>query len=170
MAYNKVIYGEEVLIDLTEDTIVPEKLAYGLTAHDASGKVITGTLKTVPLDPIEYDYNIGYITNGAWVYENPTRTYTDFYDVIAVEANKLYYLFVGEVTGTRFRSMFTTTDVRTVTSGRVTGVKIVDKNNPSAYDMIAYTTTDDGYILVAKDNVGKSGVFSYVIDVTDAFI
>ena len=167
MAYNKVIYGEEVLIDLTEDTIVPEKLAYGLTAHDASGKVITGTLKTVPLDPIEYDYNIGYITNGAWVYENPTRTYTDFYDVIA---GHRYIISLGANVGSRFRSMFTTTDVRTVTSGRVTGVKIVDKNNPSAYDMIAYTTTDDGYILVAKDNVGKSGVFSYVIDVTDAFI
>lgn len=167
MAYNKVIYGGDTLIDLTEDTIVAEKLAYGLTAHDASGQLITGTLKTIPLDPIEYDYNIGYITNGAWVYENPTNTYTDFY---IATANHHYIISLGANVGSRFRSMFTTTDVRTVTSGRVTGIKIVDKNNPPAYDMIKYTPTEDGYILVAKDNVGKSGVFSYVIDVTDAFV
>lgn len=30
--------------------------------------------------------------------------------------------------------------------------------------------TEDGYILISKDNVGKAGIFSYVIDVTDAFI
>lgn len=167
MAYNKVIYGGNTLIDLTEDTIVPEKLAYGLTAHDASGQLITGTLKTIPMDPIEYDYNIGYITNGAWVYENPTQTYTDFYTALA---GHRYIISLGENVGSRFRSMFTTTDVRTVTSGRVTGIKIVDKNNPPSYDMIAYTANDDGYILVAKDNVGKSGIFSYVIDITDAFV
>lgn len=167
MAYNKVIYGGDTLIDLTEDTVVSEKLAYGLTAHDASGQLITGTLKTIPLDPIEYDYNIGYITNGAWVYENPTNTYTDFYTAIA---NHHYIIALGANVGSRFRSMFTTTDVRTVTSGRVAGTKIVDKNNPPAYDMVTYTSTEDGYILVAKDNIGQSGIFSYVIDVTDAFI
>lgn len=122
MAYNKIVYGGNTLIDLTEDTIVPEKLAYGLTAHDASGQSITGTLKTIPLDPIEYDYNIGYITNGAWVYENPTNTYTDFYNATA---NHHYIISLGANVGSRFRSMFTTTDVRTVTSGRVTGIKIV---------------------------------------------
>lgn len=39
---NKVIYGEEVLIDLTQDTVTAEGLAKGLTAHDKSGKIITG--------------------------------------------------------------------------------------------------------------------------------
>ena len=167
MAYNKVIYGEEVLIDLTEDTIVPEKLVYGFTAHDASGKLITGTLKSIPMDPLEYDYNIGYITNGAWVYENPTQTYIDIYP--AIEGHK-YTISLGANVGTRFRSMFTTTDVRTVTSGRVTGTRILDKNNPAAYDTTSYTPETDGYILVAKDNVGKSGIFTYVMDITEAFV
>ena len=167
MGVNQFEYCGVMKFDLTQDTIVPEKLAYGFTAHDASGESITGTLKTIPLDPIEYDYNIGYITNGAWVYENPTKTYTDFYNAAA---NHHYIISLGANVGSRFRSMFTTTDVRTVTSGRVAGTKIVDKNNPSAYDMITYTPTEDGYILVAKDNVGKSGIFSYVIDVTDAFV
>ena len=43
MAVNKVIYGGNVLIDLTTDTVTADKLASGITAHDASGKTITGT-------------------------------------------------------------------------------------------------------------------------------
>lgn len=43
MAINKVIYGSETLIDLTSDTVSPDKVIAGITAHDKSGKVITGT-------------------------------------------------------------------------------------------------------------------------------
>lgn len=43
MAINKVIYGGNTLIDLTSDTITPDKLASGVTAHDKSGEQITGT-------------------------------------------------------------------------------------------------------------------------------
>lgn len=43
MAINKVIYGNQTLIDLTQDDITPADLASGKTAHDASGAVITGT-------------------------------------------------------------------------------------------------------------------------------
>lgn len=43
MAYNKVIYGSTVLIDLTEDTVAAGVLLRGETAHDASGADIVGT-------------------------------------------------------------------------------------------------------------------------------
>ena len=43
MAINKVIYGGNTLIDLTTDTVTADKLASGITAHDKSGKTITGT-------------------------------------------------------------------------------------------------------------------------------
>ncbi len=43
MAYNKIVYGNETLIDLTADTVSPDKLAQGITAHDKSGSVIEGT-------------------------------------------------------------------------------------------------------------------------------
>lgn len=42
MAINKVIYGGNTLIDLTGDTVTVNDLAYGVTAHDKSGAVITG--------------------------------------------------------------------------------------------------------------------------------
>lgn len=41
---NKIIYGGEVLIDLSTDTLAnPSQLAYGVTAHDKTGAPITGT-------------------------------------------------------------------------------------------------------------------------------
>ena len=40
---NKIIYGGNVLIDLTADTLTVADLAYGKTAHDKSGAPITGT-------------------------------------------------------------------------------------------------------------------------------
>ena len=40
---NKVIYDGNVLIDLTQDTVIADKLSSGYTAHDKSGAVITGT-------------------------------------------------------------------------------------------------------------------------------
>lgn len=43
MPISKVIFGDEVLIDLTADTIKSDKLLTGFTAHDASGTKITGT-------------------------------------------------------------------------------------------------------------------------------
>lgn len=43
MAVNKVIYGGNILIDLTTDTVTADKLASGIIAHDKSGKTITGT-------------------------------------------------------------------------------------------------------------------------------
>lgn len=43
MAINKVVYQSKTLIDLTEDTVTPETLLEGVTAHAKSGEVITGT-------------------------------------------------------------------------------------------------------------------------------
>lgn len=43
MAINKVIYGGETLIDLTNDTVTADKMLTGYTAHDKSGAPVTGT-------------------------------------------------------------------------------------------------------------------------------
>lgn len=44
MPVNKVIYGVTTLIDITDSTVTPDKLATGVTAYDKSGTKITGTL------------------------------------------------------------------------------------------------------------------------------
>lgn len=45
MAVNKVALNGEVQLDLTEDTVTPETLAKGVTAHNAAGELITGTME-----------------------------------------------------------------------------------------------------------------------------
>lgn len=44
MAVNKVVYGGETVIDLTNDSVTPDKMLLGVTAHNKSGARITGTL------------------------------------------------------------------------------------------------------------------------------
>ena len=43
MAINKVVYGSQVLIDLTGDTVTADKLLSGFTAHGKDGSSIEGT-------------------------------------------------------------------------------------------------------------------------------
>lgn len=43
MANNKIIYNGKTLIDLTTDTVTADKMLSGITAHDKSGEVITGS-------------------------------------------------------------------------------------------------------------------------------
>lgn len=40
---NKVVFGNQTLMDLTQDTVTPEDVAEGKTFHDASGALRTGT-------------------------------------------------------------------------------------------------------------------------------
>ena len=47
MAYNKIQYGNETLIDLTGDTVTPETLVQGRTATAANGEKIVGLMPTI---------------------------------------------------------------------------------------------------------------------------
>ena len=47
MKANKIILNNEVLLDLTGDTVAADKLVKGITAHDKSGNIITGTYEVV---------------------------------------------------------------------------------------------------------------------------
>ena len=54
---NKVIYGDTTLIDLTSDTVAAASMLGGVTAHDASGATITGTIPTKTSSNINYGWN-----------------------------------------------------------------------------------------------------------------
>ena len=43
MAINKIVYGEETLIDLTNDSVSADTLVEGATAHGKDGEIVTGT-------------------------------------------------------------------------------------------------------------------------------
>ncbi len=46
MAVSKVLYGTQTLVDLTGDTVTPQTLAMGITAHGKDGSLLVGTLET----------------------------------------------------------------------------------------------------------------------------
>ena len=52
MAINKVIYDGEPLIDLTGDTVTPETLLKGKTAHGADGALLVGTAESYDVDDV----------------------------------------------------------------------------------------------------------------------
>lgn len=60
MAINKIVYDGNPLIDLTGDTVTPETLAEGATAHNKSGEQIIGAMKGG--SPVEIEQ--------FWKYEN----------------------------------------------------------------------------------------------------
>lgn len=59
MGINKVIVNDEVKLDLTADTVSPSTLALGITAHNKSGNVITGTALTgFTADDLKFSGNL----------------------------------------------------------------------------------------------------------------
>jgi hypothetical protein len=80
MGTNFVQIGEEVVVDLTNDSVTPDTLAKGVTAHDKSGNKITGTMFsnfrrwdiTLTAGYPSSGYNLNLITD-TWLKENRTN-------------------------------------------------------------------------------------------------
>ena len=70
---NKVVLGNETLIDLTPDTVTASTLALGETAHDRSGNQITGTMVGGASELSELnDVNLTSLSNGQIIKYNST--------------------------------------------------------------------------------------------------
>lgn len=67
MAISKVVYGGDVLIDLTADTVTKDKLLSGITAHGADGEPITGEC-TYDSDTQDATVNVAEILKGKTAY------------------------------------------------------------------------------------------------------
>ena len=71
MGINKVVVNDVVKLDLTADTVSPSTLATGITAHDKSGELITGTMDSSLDAPTASELTIGgnlsnWDNYGAW--------------------------------------------------------------------------------------------------------
>ena len=69
---NKVIFGNEVVIDLSSDTIAANKLLNGFTAHDKTGAPITGEC-TYDSDTTDADATTDEILAGKYAYVNKAK-------------------------------------------------------------------------------------------------
>lgn len=72
MARSKIIYGDQVLIDLTADTVEADKLASGYTAHGKDGELITGT-NTYDADTSDADAVAAEILDTKTAYVNGNK-------------------------------------------------------------------------------------------------
>ena len=48
-----MVYNGNTLIDLTSDTVTPEVMLAGYTAHDASGEEIEGSIEIATLSEVQ---------------------------------------------------------------------------------------------------------------------
>lgn len=69
---NKVVYGNTVLVDLTADTVTPEKILTGFTAHDQSGAAITGTCE-FDVDSGDATIQVAEMLTGKTAYARGTK-------------------------------------------------------------------------------------------------
>lgn len=72
MAYNKVIYGGNIIMDVSGDTVTAESLLSGFTAHGADGEAISGTC-TFDANTSDATANAGDILSGKTAYKDGTK-------------------------------------------------------------------------------------------------
>ena len=144
--------------------LIPENIRSGVSILGVSGAINTAALEPITL-------RCGWVGtgNGIWTYESPTDSLADMYEVTAGHE---YWLTLGATVGTRFRAMFTMIDVSTITSGTVQGTALNTKNisDPPPFQNLWYTPSEDGYIVVQKDNVGNTNVKTYLYDKTASWL
>ena len=66
MGINKVVVNDVVKLDLTADTVSPSTLALGITAHDKSGELITGTMESggINEEDLKFSGGLNYFGSG----------------------------------------------------------------------------------------------------------
>lgn len=72
MGVSKVVFGSDVLIDLTGDTVTADKLLNGITAHGKDGEAVTGSC-TFDSDTSDATAAIAEILNGKTAYARGSK-------------------------------------------------------------------------------------------------
>lgn len=137
MPVNKVIYGDEVLIDLTADTVTAASLLKGVTAHRADGSTIIGVMTAKMDDDPDYVLANGF-KSGTKTYSNNGRTIT----CISSSGDKL---------------------IKTFSEDLLTCESILSNQNGETIASSTTVISKDGLVVITNYNDGR--VFERVFDV-----
>ena len=170
MAKNKIIFGNEVLIDLTGDTVTAADLAYGVTAHDKSGAIITGT-STKDSDTTDANATASEILSGKTAYVNAqkiTGTMPNRGAVTGIidEVDEVYHIPSGYHDGSGTVAIDATERAKIIASNIKDGVEILgvtgtytgggvtsQTKNVTPYTTAQVILPDAGYDYLAQVNV-----------------
>lgn len=170
MAKNKIIFGNEVLIDLTGDSVTASDLAYGVTAHDRSGTVITGT-STKDSDTTDANATASEILSGKTAYVNAQKITGSMPNRGAVtgvidEVDEVYHIPSGYHDGSGTVAIDSTEQAKIIASNIKDGVEILgvtgtytgegvtsQTKNVTPYTTAQTILPDAGYDYLAQVNV-----------------
>ena len=172
MAYNKVVYGGKTLMDLTGDSVTPDKLLAGETAHDKSGEAIAGTC-TFDVDSTDATVTAAEILKGKTGYARGSKVTGTMLNHGAVTGSisgkdDSYVVPVGYHDGSGVVKIDDTEKAKLVPSNIRSGVSVlgVEGNMTGTEDVNAQTKTvspstvqqtilpDEGYNYLSQIVVG----------------
>ena len=140
---NKVVFGDETLIDLSNDTIAANKMISGTTAHDKSGASVTGNI--------------------------PTRTSSDIttYDEIETSNHRLYHIidipsgYYNSPAGVGYANIYIPIPESEYTYFEVdipNGTLNPQKSNPDDWISLKLEVDSQGNATVTDDTIPANGV------------
>ena len=103
---NKVIYGDNTLIDLTSDTVTSDSMLSGTTAHDKSGAIINGIIQTMSANDVTGSGSVVNVSPGYYstavrktlselgmnaVHYDTTANWNASYDLVGEEGSIYIY-------------------------------------------------------------------------------
>ena len=141
---NKVIYGDQTVIDLTMDTLTASNLSAGVTGHDRSGAPIVGTANYYsPSDTAETTID--------------DADYFPYYDTSATAKRKSLWSNIKSVLKTYFVSLF----VDEKTKAQYDALPSADKNNPDkVYYVPDYEDTSKTWVRLDDSTTANDKVWS----------
>ena len=164
-----------VTIDSAEQAkIIPGNIKSGVSILGVTGDYEGeggSSADTSAIEPYIKNFNSGWAGkgNGLWTYESPSDAYSDIYQVTA---EHIYFLSLGANVSTRFRVIFSTVDLSTITSGTLqcTAVNTKNYDDPEPFTNLTFTPSEDGYLVIQKDNTGNNEIKTYLYDKTASWL
>ena len=159
MAISKVVYGDNTLIDLTEDTISAEAVVEGVTFHYADGTTGVGTLSIA-------DYVVEQGTSDNWTYRKWNSGLIEMMGYVTISLGSTWtsvgghYRYVTSVTMPF--SIPYTKRIECFGTGSVSGCIVLAHNGNTTLDankveVIAYKEQSGSATYSCKMNIKVSG-------------